>query len=281
MKKNVITTLKEFLLEGIAYNKNENTFIFDFKKDNEEDIIKLVKMDLEPIDIYDNTYYYGFEFEPDIDSNVRTKFIKSIKFDTEFEKSRDFNLLVYNSVLNLNRTIDLPDFNTIIFPQTQSNLNRKIISEIGKLTFIDNYTTFELIKNIPKNISFNFNKFNNDELNKLNDNGNPVYPEHTKRVIIENIENMLKNIKNSDYFSIARSVKKDKYRKYFENFLTFTNDEEKQRYLEISKTNKDILIIDDVSTTGSTLYEMLRVLRSINNKNKIVIFTLLGKKFNI
>ena len=124
-------------MEGISYNKNDDAFVFDFKNDKEEDIIKLVKLDLEPIDIYDNTYYFGYEFEPEIDSNIRTKFIKSIKFDKEFEKSKEFNLLVYNSVLNLNRAIDLPDFNTIIFPQTQSNLNRKIISEIGKLTFIE------------------------------------------------------------------------------------------------------------------------------------------------
>lgn len=179
----------------------------------------------------------------------------------------------------MNRTIDLPDINTIVFPQTQSNLNRDIIKHIGNLTYLKNYTNFELVKNLPKHITFNFDRFEHDELSKLNTNSEPVYTEHAKKQILENINDMLENIRNSDYFSIARNVKKDKYRKYFENFLMFESDIEKQKYLEISQNEKDILIIDDVTTTGTTLYEMLRVLRSINNRNKITIFTLVGKKF--
>lgn len=272
--------LQNFILEGVTYDNNNNEFVFNFDNDGELDILKLKKLELEPIDVYDNTYYYGYDFTEDVDSVIRTKFINAIKFNTLFEQTSDFNKFVYNAILNLNRTIELPEFNTIVFPETQSNLNRKMISEISNLTYINNYTTLELIKDIPKNINFNYDKFNTDELSKIDKNGYPVYTKHAKIQILKNIEKMIENIRNSDYFSIARSIKKDKYRKYFENFLKFKSDIEKQKYLEISKDN-NILLLDDVTTSGTTLYEMLKILRSLNNKNKIVIFTLVGKKFTI
>ena len=45
---------------------------------------------------------------------------------------------------------------------------------------------------------------------------------------------------------------------------------------QIRKQN--VLIIDDVTTSGSTLGEILRTLRIINEDNKITIFSLIGRK---
>ena len=38
------------------------------------------------------------------------------------------------------------------------------------------------------------------------------------------------------------------------------------------------LIIDDVTTSGSTLNEILRTLRILNEDNQITIFSLIGRK---
>jgi predicted amidophosphoribosyltransferase len=38
------------------------------------------------------------------------------------------------------------------------------------------------------------------------------------------------------------------------------------------------LIIDDVTTSGSTLNEILRSLRIVNDDNNITIFSLIGRK---
>ena len=42
--------------------------------------------------------------------------------------------------------------------------------------------------------------------------------------------------------------------------------------------NRNILIIDDVTTSGSTLNEILRTLRILNEDNDITIFSLIGRK---
>ena len=41
---------------------------------------------------------------------------------------------------------------------------------------------------------------------------------------------------------------------------------------------QNILIIDDVATSGSTLNEILRTLRILNEDNDITIFSLIGRK---
>lgn len=40
---------------------------------------------------------------------------------------------------------------------------------------------------------------------------------------------------------------------------------------------KNILIIDDINTSGSTLREVLRILNEINSNCNIYIYTLIGK----
>ena len=41
---------------------------------------------------------------------------------------------------------------------------------------------------------------------------------------------------------------------------------------------QNVLVIDDVTTSGSTLNEVLRTLRILNEDNKITIFSLIGRK---
>ena len=65
-------------------------------------------------------------------------------------------------------------------------------------------------------------------------------------------------------------------RPYIMHFLKFANDEDKN--LCASIRNQNVLLIDDVTTSGSTLNEMLRTLRILNEDNKIAVFSLIGRK---
>ena len=59
-------------------------------------------------------------------------------------------------------------------------------------------------------------------------------------------------------------------------FLKFANKEDEELCASIRKQN--VLIIDDVATSGSTLGEILRTLRIMNEDNDITIFSLMGRK---
>ena len=41
---------------------------------------------------------------------------------------------------------------------------------------------------------------------------------------------------------------------------------------------QNVLVVDDVTTSGSTLNEVLRTLRILNEDNNITIFSLIGRK---
>ena len=51
---------------------------------------------------------------------------------------------------------------------------------------------------------------------------------------------------------------------------------DKELYTTIRQQN--VLVIDDVTTSGSTLNEVLRTLRILNEDNDITIFSLIGCK---
>lgn len=71
-------------------------------------------------------------------------------------------------------------------------------------------------------------------------------------------------------------VKKNKLRPYIMYFLKFESEEERELCSMIRKLN--VLVIDDVTTSGSTLNEVLRTLRILNKDNEITIFSLIGRK---
>ena len=87
---------------------------------------------------------------------------------------------------------------------------------------------------------------------------------------------MLDLIHQKDYFTIAKDVKKSRFRPYMMGFLKFSSPADEQLCATIRQQN--VLIIDDVTTSGSTLNEILRTLRILNEDNDITIFSLIGRK---
>ena len=59
-------------------------------------------------------------------------------------------------------------------------------------------------------------------------------------------------------------------------FLKFASNEDEQPCATIRQQN--VLVIDDVATSGSTINEILRTLRILNEDNDITIFSLIGRK---
>ena len=70
-------------------------------------------------------------------------------------------------------------------------------------------------------------------------------------------------------------MKKSRFRPYMTQFLRFATKTDEELCRTICEQN--VLVIDDVTTIGSTLGEVLRALRILNEDNRITIFSLIGR----
>lgn len=263
----------KILTEGVKYDEIEDKFTFDFYNDGHVDIISLTKYGYQS-KAFNHCYYYGYEFESNVDSKLRAKFIKSIKFPNGKINETDKKAFINNAVNQLDNMVSIPSFNIIIYPESISELNRDMLKYLNRLTQ-SNLVSMEMVKQLPQNIEFDYDKFNLEILDSKLENGRPRYTEKQKEDVLLKISHMMDNIRQEDYFSIARNIEKAKYRPYIKNYYTFKTDKDKQLFKSLE--NNNVLIIDDIVTSGTTLTHILTTLRMINDNNNIVIFSLIGK----
>ena len=274
---------------GIEYDANLDVFEFNFTSNSEKCIIEFVDIPLEPILLDDiegmsNVYYFGYEFlnNDNASSKIRNKFLHELRFNDRFTTQHNKEVFIKTALSKLKKSLNITinDISIIIYPKSRSSLNEYILRLFYALTN-SKAKSFEVIKELPQNIKFNWEQFKNNELDSIV-NGRPRYTEVQKQQQIEKINNLLEEIHALKYFSIAENVRTNKFKSYFANFLYFDSSELQRHFIEIQDkedtSSKKILILDDVSTTGATLKEIIKIVRFLNTKSDIILFTLIGKK---
>ena len=63
---------------GVTFDNTEKKFVFDFKHDGTEDIVSLTGNGYQ-VEAFGKCFYYGYEFSEQVESSVRTAFIKYVK----------------------------------------------------------------------------------------------------------------------------------------------------------------------------------------------------------
>lgn len=257
------------LTEGIRYDGK--SFIVDYLDNKDSDIIDICFPFIHQTKFDNLTYFFGYKFKENAPSSTRAKFLKWIKgldkdnIPTEYEIQN----LVEPPISALNRLVNLSTFSCTLYPRSnRSNLTRIIQSSVLNILPRMSIKSFELVKNIPSNIDFDWEKFNSEYAGEI---GNHKYQQ--MKEYIENI--LLPKIHSLEYFSLAENVKY-RYRKYITNYLSFANQQEEDAFKALNGGN--VLILDDVNTSGSTLREILRCVRTLAPESKIFIFTLIGKE---
>lgn len=259
---------------GVTFDENEQRFVFDFEHDGGDDLVSLTCEDYQ-VEAFGRCFYYGYEFADHIDSNLRTAFIKYVKFSKQLQDNPDLTVFIKRAVDNLNRKINLYDYDLVVMPESSSKVNQYMLRYIYRFAQ-PTLRKMELVKALPKNISFDMNAFEQQYLEDVLENDRPRYTEAQKNEVRLSIEKMLDLIHQKDYFTIAKDVKKSKFRPYMMQFLKFASKADEELCASIRQQN--VLIIDDVTTSGSTLNEILRTLRILNEDNDISIFSLIGRK---
>ena len=243
-----------------------DSYYFDYTYNYPADIVNLVSPQLYKASHNNRIYWFGYEFNPDVPSAQRRGFIDYVKgisdnkmSDGQLEKFIQIPLKELDSIVN---TYQIDCF---IYPGSgRSPLVRKMISAISRITSRDmTKCSIELVKSAPTDISFDWESFEADYADDSN-----RYKQ--AKEYVENV--LLPKIKNLDYFSLANTVK-PKYRKYITNLFQLS-DKEIDKLSGLQGSN--ILVVDDINTSGSTIDEILRILEKINPNCKIFIYTLIG-----
>jgi len=259
---------------GVTFDNKEQRFVFDFEHDGKDDIVSLTG-DGYQVEAFGRCFYYGYEFSDQVDGSVRSAFIKHVKFTEDLQNNPDLTHFIKKAIDNLNRRINLYDYNLVVMPESSSKVNQYMLRYIYRFAQ-PMLRKMELVKSLPARISFDMDAYEQSYLNDVLENGRPRYTQAQKDEVKQSIAKMLDLIHQKDYFTIARDVKKSRFRPYMMYFLRFATEQDKELCATIRKQN--ILVMDDVTTSGSTLNEVLRVLRILNDDNEITIFSLIGRK---
>ena len=255
--------IKNFNKISEGVRKCNNRYVFDYVEDKYDDLVYLKDPDIYEDKIFNNVYWFGYRFTDEASRSYRSDFINYIKglLDTK-PTEKELIRFIDKPLIKLHEKENITSINCIIHPVSErSSLVQKIVSEIYDVASRSaEKTTIELVKNLPKNITFDWKRFNDEN----------AYDKQQQMFI----NDMINKIHSLDYFSLAKNVK-PKYRKYIQNFLMFKTEEDKELYKSIQ--DGKILVVDDVNTSGSTLYEIVRILNELNSNCKIYIFTLIRK----
>lgn len=259
---------------GITYDSVLQRFVFDFEHDGAEDIVSLTGSGYQ-VEAFGRCFYYGYEFAEQVDGSTHTAFIKHVKFSEPINDNPDLSKFIRNAIDNLSHKINLYDYNLVVMPESTSKVNQYMLRYIYRFAQ-PTLRKMELVKALPARISFDMDAFEQQYLNDVLENGRPRYTETQKEEVRRSINLMLDLIHKKEYFTIAKDVRKNRFRPYMMQFLKFANKADEELCANIRKQN--VLIIDDVATSGSTINEILRTLRILNEDNDIAIFSLIGRK---
>lgn len=259
---------------GVTFDETEKKFVFDFEHDGINDIVSLTGNGYQ-VEAFGKCFYYGYEFSEQVESSIRTAFIKYVKFTDALQDTPNLTNFIKKAIDNLHKKINLYNFDIVVMPQSSSKVNQYMLRYIYRFAQPSLYK-MTLVKALPSNISFDMNAYEKQYLDDVFEDGRPRYSPAAKEQAKSSINAMLEMIHKKDYFTIAKDVKKSKYRPYIMNFLRFGSEEERELCTMIRQQN--VLVVDDVTTSGSTLNEVLRTLRILNEDNEITIFSLIGRK---
>ena len=200
---------------GVTFDSTNQTFVFDFEHDGTDDIVTLTGNGYQ-VEAFGRCFYYGYEFSDQVDGSVRSAFIKHVKFNDDLQNNPDLTHFIKKAIDNLNRQINLYDYNLVIMPESSSKVNQYMLRYIYRFAQ-PMLRKMELVKALPASISFDM-----------------------------------------------------------DGYEQFATEQDEQLCATIRKQN--ILVMDDVTTSGSTLNEILGVLRILNEDNDVTVFSLIGRK---
>ena len=166
---------------GVTFDETEKKFVFDFEHDGAEDIVSLTGNGYQ-VEAFGKCFYYGYEFSEQVESSVRTAFIKYVKFTEALQDTPDLTNFIKKAVDNLDKHINLFNYDLVVMPESSSKVNQYMLRYIYRFAQ-PTLRKMELVKALPSNITFDMDAFEQSYLNDVLENGRPRYTEAQKEEV--------------------------------------------------------------------------------------------------
>lgn len=260
---NIVKEFKEAIkITGGVRPDKDSEFIVDMRDDYKSDLINsVISSELYFSKFRDNAYYFGYSFNESASRNDRARFIEWLK--TQAKITNQIREFINRPLIRLERMGVIDNIELVVYPDDRENrLVRLIIESLYSVVKGANFESVTAIKNTPSEIGVDYNA--------LRATSRDDYQYKARKEVVDDLLNKIHSL---EYFSLAKNVY-TKYRPYITNYLKF-NSEEARILSSIEDGN--VLIVDDINTSGSTLNEVINQIHKINKDCKIYIFTLIGK----
>lgn len=242
----------DYVNEGIT--KVNGEYFFDWNADSSTDImpLKYKKYRGRVSNLGDTkySYYHAYQLKKNDDSTDLLKAVKMLEIN-----KRDLDQLLNKAVIGFDKEFNISSFDTVISPTSSSLVLSDLVDLISKKGGIRNVFNGSFVKSAQDEIQLDIEKVE------------AVTSEKTKKDI-------MKAFKKATDITSAFKMKDvwAPHRKFFINFLKFNTDNDRRIYNAVS--GKNIILIDDFKTSGTTIKEMIRQLAELGAAN-IVVFVLI------
>ncbi len=264
-----VKSYKVPILCGIKVDNNKVTFNWD--TDDKNDVIHLCQNTSGEYNDDGVRYFYGYSY--DIQSSrahrkIVRQYLKNLDSSSNLYSDDEWEF-IENGLLHLDSKYPISNFSVVVSVDSVSKSSLVDMINYQMEDFISSETYWVDIKLVKA--TYADVKFNEEMLRDIL-KSNYHWTDNRINYAVNKATETFNSLKNSgELFQMKRFVPKE-IRQGFTNFLKFKNDEEKELYNSLQGV--DVLLLDDFITSGATIKEMVRCLRSIHNENRLTAFAL-------
>ena len=242
---------------------------FDFDADSDKDIITLVNDSSGEYDDDNVMYVYGYTYTPNArktDVEIFRNFIKG-KTTSRVWYNEDVEEFIKYGVLAIERYADFSDFGAIVTLGKRNEVSTVGMIRQQLMYYIQQGTIqFHLIKQAYENVQFD------RDLARIAMRKTKRYSDAQIEDELDFTEHKFNQLKQNGGFFAIKKFLPPVLRAGFLNYFKFETEEERKVFEQLQGVN--VLIYDDFMTSGSTIKEVIRYLRAINDRNTLTVFVL-------
>ena len=268
------TQLKR-IVSGVSFDIDNGQFKFDWTANDPDKDILLLNEDTSGVfDEDDVGYFYAYTYNPNAELNQIATFRRALKSEISYSANNslviedEVNDFVEDGVLRLDKFKRLRDF-AVIVNVRPTKVNQLLDTMRGYIAQYvkSKHLRLELIKRMHDEVQFDA-----AQARRVLSNSGNYDP--------EDIESHIRRV--TQRFELAKRKRKlfemkhfapEEIRHGFSNFLKFASAEHQRLYESLQGV--DVLIYDDFYTSGATVKEIIRLLRSIHEDNTLTVFVLI------